>query len=147
MRRISKADAERFHTLETGDAQLDRLRGYLSDWQDWELRYRVDLGVPNAVPWARYMKDYAPSGDNEASHRETINIEAMRIIDAGMDELQLASPELSTAIRWRYLNVSVQAQVFRTPRLAGLSLEALDDLADTGERALLPIVKRRGLLL
>lgn len=136
---------DHYHYLTTGDAHLDRLRVYLSDWQEWEQRFRVDLGVPNAAAWSKYMD--GQFAEVERSDGSTINVEAMRIIDRGMDELAQAKPELSIAIRWRYLNINVDAHVFRFKRLAGLSLTQLDDMADEAERELLPIVKRKGLVL
>jgi len=138
--------AERFHTIETGIPALDRLRAYLSEWQVWEKRYVIDNGYPSSAPWARFMKTSA-AWDAEATGVATINVPAMQIIDSGMESLHKTEPVLSIAIRWRYLNVSVQAHVFRHKRLAGLSMEQLDELADGGERALLPIVVRLGMLL
>lgn len=136
---------ERFHYLTTGDYQLDRLRQYLSDWQEWERRFKIDLGVPNAVPWAKFMdKQYA---EVERTDGSTINVAAMQIVDQSIRELAEKQGELAIAIRWRYLNANVGAQVFRFKRLVSLTLEQLDDLADGAERALLPIAKRRGLML
>lgn len=142
-----KVVRERFHNLTSGDNQIDRLRMYLGDWQSWEDRYKMDLGVPNSVPWARYMKSYMPGGDNEADGRQTINTEAMRILDGAMTELRTTHPDEDIAIRWRYLNVSVGAYVFRLRGQAAMSMMELDALADAGERALLPVARRRGLEL
>lgn len=137
--------AQRYHELTSEVPGIDRLRAYLADWQEWEGRYKVDLGAPNAVSWARYMKTAKPSGDNEDTGCSTINEPAMRIIDASVDELAAKSRELQLCLRWRYLNINVA--VFRLKRLEGRSMEDLDELADAAEVALLPIARRRGLIL
>ncbi len=138
---------ERFHRVESGSQQIDRLRVYLADWQEWERRFKMDLGAPNSVPWARFMKNDKPSGDNEASGQATINEPAMLIVDASVEELRDKEPEKAIAIRWRYLNINVGAFVLRFRRLEGLNMMQLDALADQAELTLLPIAKRRGLIL
>lgn len=141
------AMTERFHDLSTGDYELDRLRQYLSDWQAMQKPIQATTtGLPGSVPWIQYMKPNIP-WDNEETDRETVNFAAMKIVDQSMDELYAAQPESAIAIRWRYLNINVGAFVFRHNRLKGLTIEQLEDLADGGERLLLPIVKRRGLIL
>lgn len=141
------ATRERFHDLTTGDHDLDRLRAYLSDWIRWEGRFKTDLNIRNSASWVKFMKPSAPAWDAEATDAETFNVPAMQIIDQAMAVIHVDSPILELCLRWRYLNVNVQAHVFRLPRLRLFSTEQLDELADAAEKALLPIVRRKGLVL
>lgn len=141
--------AERFHRTTT-NPQIERLRGYLADWREWELRFRLDNGAPGSVPWARFMG--ARFAETEPTDAPTVNTEAMRIVDASIQELAGVMAGGREAIYWRYINQAVGATVFRAARLAlpdgqPPSLETLDAMADAAELRLLPIARRRGLLL
>lgn len=139
---------ERFHELPgSGEEGLDRLRAYLSDWADWTRKYRVQTGLPNSVPYLDSMRaSYSDSFGQPLDDYQTVNTVAMRIIDAAMTDLSQAMSHGPAALNWRYLNANGPA-VYRSGRLPGLSMMELDALADAAELALLPIVKRKGLLL
>lgn len=138
---------ERFHQLPSTGAELDRLRAYLSDWADWTRRYKVQTGLPSSVPYVDLMKASFSSGfGTPLEDYQTINTVAMRIIDASMSDLDAVVKNGRAALNWRYLNARGPA-VYRSGRLPGLSMMELDAMADASELGLLPIVKRKGLLL
>ena len=139
---------ERFHELPVdGEDGLNRLRAYLSDWADWTRKYRVQIGLPNSVPYLTSMRaSYPDSFGQPLDDYQTINTVAMRIIDVSMTDLSQAMPQGQAALNWRYLNANGPA-VYRIGRLPGLSMIELDTIADDAELVLLPIVRRKGLLL
>lgn len=130
--------------------ELERLKVYLVQWATHQHNYRD--GPKDAK--GSVLADFYKSRGQTAS--EVLDAEgwAMSIMDSAMDDL-LALPDgalMRATLRVRYLNEGIGGggmgiRVFRNGRLAHLSMEEADRLADSGEIALIPIVKRKGLPL
>jgi hypothetical protein len=124
--------------------EVGRLREYLAMWVEWQRSYSVVRGAPCASSFAR-----EESGARSASEfLERSDNWAMHLVEASVDDLRKRHDGeiMRTALRMRWLN-EVGPSEFRAIRIDNLSREQADHFADLGERALVDIVKRRGLSL
>lgn len=135
----------------TENPELARLKGYLVRWAHHQHAYRAG---PERVGNS-WLADYCKSRGQTASELMDSDGWAMSIIDAAIIDLSV-QPDgvlMRAALRVRYLNEGITPQgelrirVFRHGRLEGMSVEEADRLADAGELALIPLVKRKGLPL
>ena len=132
-------------------AELARLRDYLRQWAAYERGYAENLGIGSAEPLARQPTSAGCATD----YLERADRWAMQVIEAAMDDLSVLPNGLKmrAALRLRYLceglerAAGVPLRVYRMHRLAGLSIEQVDRLADQAEEAMIPGVRRRGLPL
>lgn len=133
------------------ERELERLKSYLLEWsQRQKGAYSQESQAVSSL--SQYIKSASPSATElfEASDGW-----AMTVIDAAIDSLSTLEDGLlmRSALRVRYLNEGlapggeIKIQVFRSGRLAEISLLECDELADKAESALVPMVKKRGLPL
>ena len=116
-----------------------------------ERGYAENLGIGSAEPLARQPTSAGCATD----YLERADRWAMQVIEAAMDDLSVLPNGLKmrAALRLRYLceglerAAGVPLRVYRMHRLAGLSIEQVDRLADQAEEAMIPGVRRRGLPL
>lgn len=135
------------HQVSAEERELERLKYYyLPMWSAWCASITIERGAPSQVPFTDYMKGSMREFD-ETGLAAKIDAEACRLIDQAVNELA-GSGNLHArgVLNVRYLNARV-ANVFRSGRLVVLDPEQADELCDHVERDLLPIVKRKGLLL
>lgn len=131
------------------DIALERLRAYLRDW-----RGSQPAGFGPGGESGSTLGDLVKGSPEAMEMLAESDGWAMAVIDASVDDLT-GVPEVGAlmraALRVRWLNEGVsktgeiKIRVFRSGRLQALSLIECDELADRAERALLPIVRRRGL--
>lgn len=123
--------------------EIEALKCYIDQWVRWMQRDSSGLELPHSSSfvepgrsWEHCMLDAL----------DTPNMWAIKIIDAAMNELATVpgGMQMRHAMRIRWLNQQLDCEVFRSSRLTP---EQVDDLADAGERALVPMVKRHGLPL
>ena len=132
--------------------ELERLQSYLLEWSQHQLEISAPRKDKSESTLAQYMKSDSPT---ISSLFEGSNLWAMEVLDASMDDLlELArGSDMRSALRVKYLNEGISKEVgrpvrvFRHGRLQEISLVEIDALADEGEKALIPIVKRRNLPL
>jgi hypothetical protein len=96
-----------------------------------------------------YMRGAKAHSATASEYLESSDRWAMEIVDTAIDDLA-TRPDgvvMRTALRNRLLNETVGARVFRYIRLAEMSTEAIDALADRAEREMVLICKRKGLPL
>lgn len=127
--------------------ELERLKyHYLPMWSAWCFLTRTTQGLPSQVPFTDYMKGSMREFD-ETSDELRIDGDTCRVIDQAVDELTGRGVVHARAVlAVRYLNAA-GAAVYRSGRVTDIEPDQVDDLCDQAERALVPIVKRRGLLL
>ncbi len=127
--------------------ELERLKFYyLPMWSEWCRSTTLSRGLPTEVPFTDLMRPTVRQFD-ETDWLKKIDAEACRIVDQAVDELAgRGLAHARAALSVRYLNAASVA-VFRSGRLVPLEPGQAEDLCDQVERALVPIVKRRGLLL
>ena len=134
------------------ERELARLRVYLADWAESQIRgVQPKLGASKSC-LADYMKSASPTMTQLLG---SSNAWALGVVDASVDDL-LSLPDgsrMRAALRVRWLNERVsgdtdtEIRVFRSGRLQAMDIREVDDLADRGERALMAICGRRGLPL
>lgn len=130
------------------ERELRRLKEYLLDWKRWTENWRPKLGMPRAVPYLDRMRP-SIALDLPRDEKDRPDPWAMGLIDTSIEDLA-ALPDgaaMRAALRVRMLNEAVNARVFRHGVLRALTSEAVDELADQAEAALVPIVKAKGLPL
>lgn len=127
-----------------GDPELARLKSYLAGWAVASEPRTLTRGVPGEVPYSDYMRPGLGWDIREEDDRLDASIR--RAIDEAVSELSSAMPLCRSCLMVRYMNLRGPA-VYRNNRLHQLSREEIEDLADAAERALVPIVKRRGVAL
>jgi hypothetical protein len=130
-----------------------RLCAYLEDWSSHQLAvaYKPNQGFSHCT-LAQYMK---ADSQSVTEHLAPSDAWAMQVIDASIDDLIALEDGamMRSALRVRYLNegltreAGMRVRVFRSNRLVEISMEEADALADRGELALIPIVKKKGLPL
>jgi hypothetical protein len=127
--------------------ELERLKHYyLPMWSEWCQLTTLSRGLPSEVPFTEYMRPTVRQFD-ETDWLKKIDAEACRIVDQAVDELTgRGITHARAALAVRYLNAR-GAAVFRSGRLLELKPDQVEDLCDQAERELVPICKRRGLLL
>ena len=131
-----------------GQRELERLKHYyLPMWAEQRRRDAIERGLPTEVPFTEYMKGSMREFD-ETDWWKKIDGEACALVDQAIDELVGAGGfRLARAVlAVRYLNAA-SAAVYRNGRVQDLEPRMVEDLCDRAERQLVPIVKRRGLLL
>ena len=130
---------------------IARLKDYLTQWAAYERGYRESLGVDSAEPLAHQPTSASAAGE----YLERSDRMAMQTIETCVADL-ITLPEGSkmiAAVRLRYLHEGIEkdagrpVRVFRNHRLAGLTSEQVEALADRAEEAMVPWAKRRGLPL
>ena len=134
------------------ERELARLKVYLGDWAERQVRG----GQPKLSAGGSCLADYMkPSSPTMTQLLGASNAWALGVVDASVDDL-LSLPDgsrMRAALRVRWLNervsgdVETEIRVFRSGRLQAMDLREVDDLADRGEHALMPICRRRGLPL
>ena len=134
------------------ERELARLKVYLADWAESQVRgAHPKLGASKSC-LADYWKSSSPTMTQLLG---SSNAWALGVVDASVDDL-LSLPDgsrMRAALRVRWLNervsgdVETEIRVFRSGRLRAMDLREVDDLADRGERALIPICRRKGLPL
>lgn len=128
-----------------------RLRVYLGDWAASQGKVQQKLSAAGSS-LSEYMKSSSPTMTELLG---ASNAWALGVVDVAIDELMELpqGSDMRAALRVRWLNEGVskaaqaEIRVFRSGRLALMTLDQVDDLADQAERALIPICKRKGLPL
>lgn len=125
--------------------EIQRLRGYLAEWVLFQEQYRVYLGTGRVCTFAQGTTDKVWSA---TEYLDRSQAKAMVDISTAIEDLSLQpdGSALRAALRVRLLNETVGAKVFRSGRLAVLQPSEVDDLADAAELALIPMLKKKGLL-
>lgn len=124
--------------------EIEALKSYIDQWCRW-----MASGVASSSDFPGSSSFAEPGRSWEHAildPLDTPNIWAIKIVDAAMTELA-GLPDgmrMRAALKVRWLNEVMNAVVFRHSRIA---TSEIDDLADAGERAMIPLVKRRGLPL
>lgn len=126
------------------DPELARLKSYLSGWATGSEPRTLVKGAPGEVPYSDYMRPGLGWDIREEDDRLDASIR--RALDEAVDELSGALPLCRPCLMVRYMNLRGPA-VYRHGRLHHLSRDEIEDLADESERRLVPIVKRRGVVL
>lgn len=133
--------------FQEGDGALMRMKRYLQEWAALE---RVDScngrDAPAEVPYLDYMVPSVESGRLEDDEGYAPNAYVRRLVDAAIDELTLAMPLARAALAVRYMNARGPS-VYRSGRLESITPADIEDMADTAERRLIPICRRRGLFV
>lgn len=133
------------------NTELERLKIYLLDWALCQ-RTLDSAREQQDSALEKYMKSDSPTIADLIGGSD---LWAVGIIESAMTDL-VAMPrgsEMHSALRVRYLNEGISKQagmavrVFRHGRLQNVSLMEADRLADEGELALIPLVKKRALPL
>jgi len=144
--RMQRMAAEAAHKpLSRADWEIQRLRGYLVDWAEWQANYRLYLGTGKVVGFAAGSTNKIWSA---SEYLEQSDNRAMADIGAAVEDLSLLpdGTAMRAALRIRLLNEAVGAKVFRHGRLAPLNPSEVYGLADRAEVALIPMLKKKGLL-
>lgn len=125
--------------------EIQRLRGYLAEWGEFQERYRAYLGSGRVVSFAAGNTN--PIWE-AMEYLEISQKQAMADIGAAIEDLSILpdGAAMRAALRIRLLNETVGAKVFRSGRLATLNPGEVDGLADRAELALIPMLKKKGLL-
>lgn len=131
------------------ERELQRLQEYLLEWSRHQMRQGFGLGLARSdvlqSPQSKDAGDLLAGSDGWA----------MSIIDACVDDLSglPGGMDMRSALSVKYVNDGVsklagrQVRVFRSGRLARMSLIEVDELAYKAEKLLIPMVKRKGLPL
>ena len=125
------------------DPELAGLKAYLADWAKRTEPRGIVSGLPASVPYANLMRG-TPSWDLDEDRRVDESIRGE--IDLAIDEITPRIPLCRPCLMVRYLNINGPA-VYRHGRLHHLSRDEIEDVADAAERALVQVVKRRGVVL
>lgn len=136
-------------TLSREDRELQRLQEYLLDWSRHQKHKGLGLGL------ARMDVLQSPQSKDAGDLLASSDGWAMSVVDACVDDLCRlpGGMDLRSALRVKYLNEGVsreagrQIRVFRSGRLASMSMIEVDELAGKAEKSLIPMVKRKGLPL
>jgi hypothetical protein len=139
LRRLSDTDARKT----AAQREIEALKSYIDQWRLWMQRDGPGLELPHSAPFVEEGRTWAHS---ILDPLDTPNMWAIKIIDSSMNELAVlpGGMQMRHALKIRWLNEYLDCSVFRSSRI---SQDQVDDLADAGERALIPMVKRRGLPL
>lgn len=137
---MAQIHSQRLHVIDG----LDALRAYLPDWARLsEGSMSHGLAAPRAVPYLDLMRA-TPSWEANDDHRVDASIRGL--IDESVYELSAKMPLCRAVLMCRYRNIRGPA-VYRSGRLYELTRGEIEDLADASEIALVPIVRRKGVLL
>ena len=123
--------------------EVSAVRDYLDQWATWMQRDQFGGEYPHASSFVEEGRSWEHS---ILDPLDVPNLWAIKIVDAAMIELAgvPGGLRMRVALQIRWLNENVDAAVFRSSRV---SLDQVDDIADAAERALIPMLKRRGLPL
>lgn len=124
--------------------ELARLKRYLQGWAELSEPRTLGRGAPGEVPYSDYMRPAC--GWDFIEHDERLDPDIRRAIDMAVDELSATMALARPVLMVRYMNARGPA-VYRHGRLHHLAAAEIEDLADEAERALIPLVKRRGVVL
>lgn len=126
------------------DPELAALKVYLAGWAALSEPAALGHGVPGQVPYADYMR---PTASWDLEDKDTkLDASIRRAIDEGVLELTARIPLCRPVLMVRYMNIRGPA-VYRSGRTYHLTRDEIEDIADQAERALVPVVKRRGVVL
>ena len=125
------------------DITHDSMRYYLMQWARWCDSWRPNIGYPSAVPYIHgrmplVPPGYADEGDTMTETCERIDAFAMRVIDAGVQNLP--RPEYH-ALRYRYFLDQAP------PSVRSHVIEQYRKLVNDAERHVAIFVSARGLQL
>ena len=149
-RLLALARAARESTTE--NPELERLKCYLLDWAMSQRALDVARMNQGESTLGQYMKSDSPTMSELLNGSDAW---ALGIIATSIDDLLLLpkGSDMRSALFVRYLNEGISKElghtirIFRSGRLQAVSLMEVDALADAGELALIPIVKRHHLPL
>lgn len=134
------ADAVRQQAPDPAGREIERLKEYLSEWVEWQRGYfPPHLTGGHGAAWVSAQSNATSASE----YLERADRWAMETLHGCIEEGLAMYPEgvqLRAALRLRWLNETIAA-VFRSNRFD------LDEMADRAERALVELVKRRGLPL
>lgn len=134
------AQAVRGAAVPERERELERLRDYLSEWVSWQGGYMpAHLGGPRGAGWVSAQSN----ATSATEYLERADRWAMEVVHHAVEEGLAQHPDgvqMRAALRLRWLNERVAA-VFRSNRFD------VELMADRAERALVELVKRRGLPL
>jgi hypothetical protein len=128
---------------ETLESELERLRDYLRDFATCHLNWSQERGYPRSVPYLAQMR---PGVADSSELREGPDPFVMGVIDSCIQDLRKRIPEALPVLLVRYLNKDGPS-VYRHGRLQNLTPEETDAIADRAELELVPMVKRKGVIL
>ena len=126
------------------DPELATLKCYLADWALLSEPVTLVRGAPGEVPYSDYMR--ATASWDLPGQDARLDASIRQAIDQAVYELTPRIPLCRAALMVRYMNRRGPA-VYRSGWLQYLTRDEIEDLADESERALVPIVKRRGVYL
>lgn len=125
--------------------ELQRLKGYLHEWADFQERYRAYLGTGRVCAFAAGNTN--PIWE-AMEYLEISQRQAMADVGAAIEDLSVLPDGIAmrAALRIRLLHEAVGAKVYRHGRLTELRPSEVEGLADRAELALIPMLKKKGLL-
>lgn len=144
-RMLAMAEEASTKPLSRAEWEIQRLRGYLEEWVEFQYSYAVYLGTGRVVAFAQGTTDKIWSA---SEYLERSQSKAMADVSAAIEDISLLpdGTAMRAALRIRLLNESVGAKVYRHGRLAALRPSEVDGLADRAELALIPMLQKKGLL-
>lgn len=122
-------------------SELESVRYWLRKWKRWKRNWSPKLGAPSHVPYISQIKGTIDSYTEADDYDDRISAWIVTAIENAIEQ-DLTRDE-AHAINVRYMNEQ-GSEVFRSRRF---SKEEIRGLADAGERALIPALKRRHITL